>query len=451
MLRDFYRPCLSPGYLITLVERLVRCLPCLLLIGTIALLTACEGNNQPPTEEPVAPPSGQEAVTSTPTPAPPPTPPPEPPTPSPAVPLEAGSPVWSPPTAALTNPLSKLLELPPNADVLAFSPDSALLALGTSDFRFQVWEIAGPTLRWETPFTDYLRKIQFSPDGTRVAAVSFDGSARLWAVESGDEITRQMYDYWVYGLDFSADSQWVATGSFDSKAIVWNSNDGSVVGEFDNAHPIHDLALSPNGPWLALMTAESWGPVELIVWDILTREQRSLALAEIPPSHSNVVFSPDTAWLAASVSPQDGIQIWQTQTWPEVTRLAIPTGSVSQIAFSANGTRLAAVISSGVGATTVWVWDVPSWQPIAQIDQPDTVFDMALSPDGRRLVTGLGQGEGSTHPAVYGALLWEIADGALAGSMPHSSQVLSVAFSPDGRFIASGGGNTPAAVWHVPD
>jgi len=52
-------------------------------------------------------------------------------------------------------------------------------------------------------------------------------------------------------------------------------------------------------------------------------------------------------------------------------------------------------------------------------------------------VTGLGQG--IDHPPANEALLWEVASGTMVARMPHTRQVLAVAYSHDGKHIASGG------------
>ena len=133
---------------------------------------------------------------------------------------EAGPPQWMLEGAELTNPLSKVLELPNGAETLAFSPDGTLLVAGTLAGEVQIWNLATTTLKWQATFTESVRKVQFSPTGTHVAAVSFDGGARLWETETGTPIAEHAYGYWVYGLDFSADGQWVATGSFDTNFIT---------------------------------------------------------------------------------------------------------------------------------------------------------------------------------------------------------------------------------------
>jgi WD40 repeat protein len=70
------------------------------------------------------------------------------------------------------------------------------------------------------------------------------------------------------------------------------------------------------------------------------------------------------------------------------------------------------------------------------MEQADVVWDVAFSPDGQWLVTGLGQGV--EHPPAYEGQLWETASGTLVARMPHARQVLAVAFSHDGKRIATG-------------
>jgi hypothetical protein len=99
--------------------------------------------------------------------------------------------------------LVQVAELAAGAEVLAFSRDDALLALGATNHEVQVWDTETWGQRWGTAHYDWVQAIAFRPDGERLSSVSFDHTARLWEVASGEQIAQLDYDHWVYGLDFS--------------------------------------------------------------------------------------------------------------------------------------------------------------------------------------------------------------------------------------------------------
>ncbi len=424
----------------------------LLAVLLVTSLPACAGKTETPTAVAVVPMPSNTPVPPTPTPASVPSP-----TSTSAAkatstptlaPTSTSTPVrtdtltatWTPRSTA---PLQQVVELETGADTLAFSPDDRLLAIGNPQNEVQVWDTATWSPRWTGTHNDLLRKIAFSPDGERLGSVGFDNTARLWDVETGDQIARLDYGYWVYGLDFSSDSQRWATGSLDGKVIISDARTGQAINEFEHELMVIDLDLSSNDTWLAVMTSGSWGPGRLLVWDVFTQERKVLAEFD-GVAYSAVAFSPDAKWLAAALGASGPITIWETQTWPEAAQLVPPEGTVNRLVFSRNGQRLAAVVSRGEIDSRVVVWEVPTWRVAADMKQADVVWDIAFSPDGRWLLTGLGQG--SEQPPVDEGQLWETTSGTLVARVPHARQVLAVAFSHNGKLIATAS-NEAVKIW----
>ena len=119
------------------------------------------------------------------------------------------------------------------------------------------------------------------------------------------------------------------------------------------------------------------------------------------------------------------------------------------VAFAPVGrdAQRSAVFATGGGDKFVRLWDAATLHETAVLKgHGQTVRAAAFSPDGRTLATGAGETE---RPVAAGELkLWDVAAGkAVADLAGHADLVRSVAFSPDGRTLASGSDDRTVRLW----
>ncbi len=113
---------------------------------------------------------------------------------------------------------------------------------------------------------------------------------------------------------------------------------------------------------------------------------------------------------------------------PEGAKARLGKGSINKIAYSPDGTHLAAAGSAGI-----WVYDMAIHQEVALLTgNMGPVSSVAFSPDGRTIVSGSDDGS---------VRVWNAHTGDHIQTFITADWVLSVAFSPDGKIIASGGGH----------
>ena len=160
------------------------------------------------------------------------------------------------------------------------------------------------------------------------------------------------------------------------------------------------------------------------------------------------IWSPDSAQ-SRSLNPAvypNPLKVWEVATRRLIRRLNGHTNFCVSLDFSRDGTLLA----SGSHDGTAIIWSTKTWKAMHTLQNPEksslpggrsTVEDVAFSPDGKTLA--LASYEGTVQ-------LWDVATGKLRETLKgHSSAVMAVVFSPDGRTLASGSSDQTVRLWNV--
>ena len=267
--------------------------------------------------------------------------------------------------------------------------------------------------------------VAFSPNGKFLATGSSDNLARLWDVATGKELVsfRGHRDY-VAAVAFSPDSKTLATGSYDHTARLWDLSSGKTRAELrGHRGGVMAVAFSPEGQMLA--TGSIDGDVKL--WDAASGK-----LIKTLSGHkswvNSLAFQP-AGKLLASGSSDGTIGLWPlTDAEPKPSFLRATKAEVRCVAFSQGGKHLAAGLRYG----KIKIWDAESRKELREIaGHEDDVWSMAFLPDDKGLVAGDG-GWGRSGQVK----LWQVATGRCTATFQHSGEVLSLAVSPNGQWLA---------------
>jgi serine/threonine protein kinase/WD40 repeat protein len=318
---------------------------------------------------------------------------------------------------------------------LAFAPDGKTLATGGDDRAVRLWEpLTGKEKAGDFRHTQSVRSLAWSPDGTLLAAgggdVGYDASILLLNVGLGQELSKL---------------NWKVRTSPDQARV-------------------RSLAFSHDGKFLAA----AGGPVHL--WD-LTKVIDVLDWQKSFPSYAYAVaFSPNDKTVAVGCHGRgDSVLLWEPGRGKEPLVLtgnekafALGHGDFrGALGYADRGKLLARVTRGGAAfkeAGSVMLWEVNgkryTWKDTHPL--PDGgVFALAVLAGGRlRVAIAAGEpGPGLPLETQFhtGVILWDSAapDQTRSLETGHRKTVLSVAFSPDGRLLATGSADTTVRVWDL--
>jgi RNA polymerase sigma factor (sigma-70 family) len=326
---------------------------------------------------------------------------------------------------------------------VAFAPDGKTLLSGSMDWTARLWDVGtarelGRVGEGMVP----LGAAAFSPDGRLLVmrtGYAGDHTVRFWDVAAAKEVRRLGgHRGNVISLAFSPDSRLLASGSADRAVGLWDVAARKELRCLAHDDDVLAVALSEDGR--AVRAGGIFGGVR--AWDVATGKEAP-GFKTQDGYGPRLALSPDGKILASWPRRGEAGRLWDATTGKELRSLKAMPQWVNALAFSRDGRLLA--VGSGQGPHFITLWDVASGRLLREFAEQGWVLSLAFSPDGRILASGHDDKK---------VRLWEVATGGQRFAFDHGDRPAALAFSPGGTPLASAcnetrsndktGGMTPA-------
>lgn len=295
-----------------------------------------------------------------------------------------------------------------------FSHDGRLLATSGDDGQARLFDVATrkKVAVFATPHRD-VRSAILSPDGQSLATCGDDGTVCLWDIESRTPRWQaKAFSGRAWRLAFAADGKLLLSIGNEPTVKLWNVADGSSAGELTgNLESFESLAVSLHGRIAATGQRHGW----VILWDIESRREIHRFQSGTAIIHA-VTFARDQPILAAG-GTDHSTWLWDISHPAEPRRLFRDEhlDEIRSLAFSPDDRQLA--IADRSGAVRIWTFS------LGQASRLTELFATSPpEPQAPRFTT-------NNIPA-------------------HRGRTESVAFSPNGQQLASGGLDGLVKLWN---
>ena len=400
-----------------------------------------------------------------------------------------------------------------------FSANNKQIVSGSADKTIKIWDVATKKEVRSIITPTFVRSLAISPDGKTIVSGGDEKVARVWNATNGTErFQLAASTTTVEGVAISPDGKWIATTGRNPNAIkLWNVKDGKLmrtlsthrkrlyrvvfspdsktiyysaeniifvadvatgeqlrdIGSFGHKGAVNAIDMSDDGQWL--LSASSDGTIRR--WDLSKNKDIKGYYGHTGPVKA-VSLSPDEKTFVSG-SDDKNVHLWETSTGKLLKKFTGHTRGIRTVLFSQDGKTFFSGsddrsikqwdITTGkviktftghtsvvydmvqsldgktlytVGGTTLRIFEIATGKNLKTQFVTGSLFTIALSPDGKTLATG--------GAVKYEVKLWDATTYQNTKTLTgHTGSIFQVAFTPSGKHLYSGSGDSSIRIWEV--
>jgi WD40 repeat protein len=291
--------------------------------------------------------------------------------------------VWDLKTGKLLNSLQGHSE---GVNAVAITPDGAHAVSASEDNTLKVWELqTGKLLHSLKGHSEAVEAVAITADGTQAVSASYDHTLKVWELQTGKLLhSLQGHSKEVWAVAITPDGAQAISASNDHTLKVWELQTGKL---------LHSLKGHSGTVWAVAITTDGVRAVSasddhtLKVWCLKFGKLLHSLKGHSDTVNAVAITADNTQ--AVSASGDHTLKAWDLKTGKLLHSLDGHSEWVQAVAITPDGAQ--AVSASGDG--TLKVWDLKTGQMLATFSAEGTIYDCAVTPDGRTVVAGdaLGQ------------------------------------------------------------